>query len=161
MDKPKIYLETTMFSFYHEARDYGNYPKHKAQVREVFGRIKAGMYEPHTSILAIQELTKNLDQIKRERMTALVAEFGIKVLDESEEATRISALYVQEAAVPPSHEADAAHIAIATVNGLDFIVSLNFKHIARLWTIERVRRVNKREGYQDVGIYKPSEALKL
>jgi hypothetical protein len=29
---------------------------------------------------------------------------------------------------------DAAHIAITTVNGLDFIVSLNFEHIVRPWT---------------------------
>jgi hypothetical protein len=58
-------------------------------------------------------------------------------------------------------ETDAAHIAITTVNGLDFIVSLNFNHIVRPWTIERVRRVNKREGYQGIGIYKPAEVLEL
>jgi len=50
---------------------------------------------------------------------------------------------------------------MATVNGLDFIVSLNFTHIVRTWTIERVRRVNKREGYQGIGIYKPEEVLEL
>jgi hypothetical protein len=52
-------------------------------------------------------------------------------------------------------------IAMTVVNGLDFIVSLNFTHIARPWTIERVRRVNFREGYKPIGIYKPSEVLEL
>jgi len=30
MEKPKIYLETTVFSFYHESREHGEYPKFKA-----------------------------------------------------------------------------------------------------------------------------------
>ena len=63
--------------------------------------------------------------------------------------------------VSPAWETDAAHIAITAVNGLDFIVSLNFTHIVRPWTVERVRRVNFREGYKPIGIYKPSEVLEL
>jgi hypothetical protein len=161
MYKPKIYLETTMFSFYDETRDYGEYPKYKAQVREVFERIKSGEYEPYTSSFAIEEIMNETDQKKRERMAALVIEYGVQILDESDETTRLAGLYIQEGAVSSVYETDAAHIATATVNGLDFIVSLNFNHIVRPWTIERVRRVNKREGYQGIGIYKPAEVLEL
>ena len=146
MDKPKIYLETTAFSFYHETREYGDYPKFKSQIQEVFKRIKAGQYEPYTSPFAIQEIAKEPDHAKREHMAALITEYGIKILEESDETNRLAALYVREGAVSPTWETDAAHIAIAAVNGLDFIVSLNFTHIVRIWTIERVRRVNKREG---------------
>jgi hypothetical protein len=64
-------------------------------------------------------------------------------------------------AIPPGYPTDAAHIAITTVNGLDFIVSLNFEHIARPWTVERVRQVNMREGYNPIGIYRPVEVLDL
>jgi predicted nucleic acid-binding protein len=161
MRVPTIYLETTVFSFYHEKRQHGEYPVYKSQVREVFQRIKAGKYEPFTSPFTIEEIMKERDQAKRDRMVALVAEYGIKVLDESDEAKRIAALYIQEEAIPDAYETDAVHIALATVNGLDFIVSLNFTHIVRPWTIERVRRVNKREGYEGIGIYKPSEVLEL
>ena len=38
MEKPKIYLETTVFSFYHETRDYGEYPKYKAYRKDVDDR---------------------------------------------------------------------------------------------------------------------------
>jgi hypothetical protein len=34
-------------------------------------------------------------------------------------------------------------------------------NIARPWTIERVRRMNFREAYKPIGIYKPSEVLEL
>ena len=161
MDKPKIYLETTMFSFYYEERQQEDYPKYKAQARKVFELIKTGEYEPYSSPVTLQEIARELDPVKREKMAALVVEYGVKILNESDETSRIAALYVQEGAISSAWERDAVHIAMTTVNGLDFIVSLNFTHIARTWTIEHVRRVNMREGYQGIGIYKPVEVLEL
>ena len=161
MDKPKIYLETSMFSFYYEDRQHGDYPKYKAQVRKVFDLIKAGEYEPYSSPFAFREIAREPDPAKRQKMTMMAAEYGVTILDESDEVNRIARLYVQEGAISPAWETDAVHIAMTTVNGLDFIVSLNFTHIARTWTIEHVRRVNMREGYQGIGIYKPVEVLEL
>jgi hypothetical protein len=161
MDKPKIYLETTMFSFYYEERTAPSYLELKAQVRQVFDLIKAGNYEPYTSAYATDELEGEPDIQKREKMKRLIAEYGIKLLAQSDEAERLVALYLQEGAMSESYPMDAVHIAIAAVNGLDFIVSLNFGHIARPWTIERVRRVNGRENYKGIGIYKPAEVLEL
>jgi predicted nucleic acid-binding protein len=159
MDKPKIYLETTMFSYYHEERPQAEYQELKAQVRRIFDRIKAGEYEPYTSIFSTTEIEAETNAEKREKMKALISEYSVTFLEVTAEVERLAALYVQEGAVPSAYEADAAHIAMTTVNGLDFIVSLNFGHIARPWTVERVRRVNKREGYQGIGIYKPLEVL--
>ena len=161
MDKLKIYLETTMFSFYYEDRQYSEYPKYKAQVRKVFDLIKVEEYELYTSPLTFREIAKETDSVKREKMTLLAVEYGILILDESSEVNRVAGLYVQEGAISPAWETDAVHIAMTTVNDLDFIVSLNFTHIARPWTIEHARRVNKREGYQGIGIYTPMEVLEL
>ncbi|MDR0761272.1 MAG: hypothetical protein LBF74_14370 [Treponema sp.] len=161
MEKPKIYLETTMFSYYHEERPQAEYQELKAQVRRIFDRIKAGEYEPYTSIFSTTEIDGEPDPEKREKMKALIADYGITLLEVSPDAERLAVLYIQEGAVSPAWETDAAHIAMTTVNGLDFIVSLNFRHIARPWTDERVRRVNVREGYQGIGIYKPAEVLEL
>jgi len=161
MEKPRIYLETTVFSFYHEIREYGEYPKYKAQVREIFERIKAGEFEPYTSIFVMDEIAKEKNTEKLENIRKLIAEHDITFLEVTDEVDRMAKLYVQEGAISPTWETDAAHIAMATVNGLDFIVSLNFTHIVRTWTIERVRRVNRREGYQGIGIYKPEEVLEL
>jgi len=134
MNVPKIYLETTMFSFYHEKR---------------------------TSPYTIREINNEPDYEKREKMKALISEYNIVILPINEEIERLAALYVQEKAIAFAWTTDAAHIAIATYNGLDFIVSLNFTHIVRPWTIERVRLVNKRENYQAIGIYKPMEVLEI
>jgi len=161
MEILKIYLETSIFSFYHETREYGEYPKYKAQVRELFERIKAGEFEPFTSIFAMDEITKDKDTKKLERMRSLISDFGITFLEVTDEVDRIATLYIQEGAISPAWETDALHIAMATVHGLDLIVSLNFTHIVRIWTIDRVRRVNRRGSYQGIGIYRPAEVLEL
>ena len=161
MDKPKIYLETTIFSFYFGSEATPEYRKYKADSQAVFALIKAGKYYAFTSPLATDELTDEPDEGKRLKMLALIPEYGVKVLSFTEETQRLTELYIQEGVVSSAWETDAAHIAMTSVNGLDFIVSLNFTHIVRPWTFERVRRVNFREGYKPIGIYKPSEVLEL
>ena len=161
MNVPKIYLETTMFSFYYEKRASPPYLELKAEVLRIFDLIKAGKYEPYTSLYAVDEIMKEPDSKKREQMKALITEYNITILPVSNEVQRLAALYIQEGAITPAYRTDAAHIAITTLNGLDFIVSLNFTHIARIWTIEKVRRVNAREKYKGIGIYKPAEVLEI
>jgi hypothetical protein len=161
MITPRIYLETTMFSFYYEERTAPPYLELKAEVHRIFDLIKAGEYEPYTSPYTLDEIAKETNRRKREQMTALVLDYGVKILDETDEVIRLADLYIREKAVSPAWATDAAHIAMTTVNGLDFIVSLNFTHIARTWTIDHVRRVNRREGYQGIGIYKPAEVLEI
>ncbi|MHC6202071.1 PIN domain-containing protein [Breznakiellaceae bacterium SP9] len=161
MTIPKIYLETTMFSFYYEIREEPHYQEYKTQARQVFDMIRAGKFEPYSSPYATAEIEGEKDPVKREQMKGLVKEYGITILERTEEVEQLAALYIQEKAISPEWLADAAHIAITVINGLDFIVSLNFTHIARPWTIEIVRRVNARENYKGIGIYKPVEVLEL
>ena len=62
MEKLRIYFETTVFSFYHETREYGEYPKYKAQIREIFERIKTGAFEPYTFIFVTDEIANEKTQ---------------------------------------------------------------------------------------------------
>ena len=161
MDKPRIYLETTMFSFYYEERTAPLYLEQKALVRQIFELIQAGIYEPYTSPYATREINNEPIQDKRTKMQSLVSDYNVEVLPITEEIERLATLYVQEKAIAPAWATDAAHIAAAAYNGLDFIISLNFAHIVRPWTIEKIRSVNIREKYRAIGIYKPSEVLEI
>ncbi len=115
----------------------------------------------YTSIYTTDELEAETNDEKRGKMWQLITDFNMKMLPDDEAVTRLAGLYITEEAVPAAYTTDAAHIAIMTFYGLDFIVSLNFEHIARPWTEERVRKVNIREGYKGIGIYRPEEVLDL
>jgi hypothetical protein len=157
----KLYIETTLFSFYYEDRPHPEYQKLKKQVREIFSRIKAGIYEPFTSDYVVEEMQDTINPEKLEKMLGLIPDYDIKVLGKDTEAEQLAAIYIANKVVSPAWPSDALHIAMTAVNGLDFIVSLNFTHIVREWTIEKVEKINAREGYRQIGIYRPSEVLKL
>jgi predicted nucleic acid-binding protein len=156
----KVYIETTMFNILYE-KDLPQYADHKADSQKVFALIKAGRFEPYTSDYVIEELVKTSSEEKLEKMLRLIPEYGIKTLGKDEEAEQLAGIYIADKVVSPAWPSDALHIAMTAVNGLDFIVSLNFTHIVRDWTIERVERINAREGYRKIGIYRPSEVLEL
>ena len=93
-------------------------------------------------------------------MFSLIAEYSVKILFSSGEAERLADIYVAEKIIPAKYATDALHIAIATVNKLDFIVSYNFQHIVKIKTIALTGIVNLREGYNQIGIFSPTEAIK-
>ena len=156
----RVYLETTMFNFPF-VPDKPGYTELKAQTLRVFELIKTGKFKPYTSLIALQELHDTDVKERRENMLRLIQEHDIAILSPDETSYRLAGLYVDEGAVPPGYPIDALHIALTAVNGLDFIVSLNFEHIARAWTIERVSRVNRRERIKEIDIYMPEEVLRI
>ena len=56
---------------------------------------------------------------------------------------------------------DAYHIAMASVNRLDCLVSWNFKHIVNVFRIRGYNSVNLRMGYDQIEILSPLEIIYL
>lgn len=148
---PKVYLETTMFNYYFQ-------PEREAYpyVVKLFEEIKDGQYLPFTSSYVIEEL-EEAHEPKRTKMMGLVQQYDIEVLRMNEDAERLAQIYVAEGIIPQTHPTDAIHIAMTSVYDLDFIVSLNFKHIVKRKTVLLTESINIREGYKRVGIFSPEE----
>jgi hypothetical protein len=53
----------------------------------------------------------------------------IESLSSSVEAERLAELLLTKGAIPAGSEDDAAHIAIASAQGMDYLLTWNFKHI--------------------------------
>jgi len=151
--KPKIYLETTVFNHYFDT----DREAHAATVK-LFQEIQAKKYEAFTSLYVIDELEDEKEP-KRSNMLGLITEYNIKVLDISDEARELADMYVKEGIIPARFTYDGLHIACATVNDLEYIFSLNFKHINKLKTKTMTSNVNIREGYRPVTIANPLEVV--
>lgn len=153
MRRAKIYMETTVFNYYFDSeRDAHPYTV------KLFEEVMQGKYTAFTSAYVVGELLQAHEE-KRDKMLALIEKYDIAVLDLSEEAERLAAIYVKEGIIPERFTTDGIHIAVATVNDLDMILSLNFKHIVKKKTIELTELVNVREGYKKVQIYTPMEVV--
>jgi hypothetical protein len=148
---PNLYLETTMFNFFF----YGKGKETQVYTKRLFDDIAAGQYKAYTSDYVINELKKDTTE-RFNAMNSLVGKYNIDVLPSiPTEIARISALYIKRGIIPEKYKDDALHIAAATVNGLDFVISYNYNHIVKLKTIIGTGLINRREGYQQVSISTP------
>jgi hypothetical protein len=89
----------------------------------------------------------------------LITKYDIAVLAPNDEAVRIADLYIAEKLIPQKYRMDAIHIAIATVNELDIIISMNFQHIVKRKTKIGTGNINALNGYHIVEICSPMEIV--
>jgi len=151
----KLYLETTAFNYYFDTER----PGHDDTVR-LFEEIRAGKHEAYTSGYTVRELNV-APEPKRGNMLALIKEFQITMLDidSTDESDRLAALYVEQGIIPARFLMDGAHIAVASIHGLDYIISYNFQHINRAKTKLLTTRVNSEHNYGTVVICTAKEVL--
>lgn len=76
------------------------------------------------------------------------------------ETEKLADKYISEKVVTKKYYEDALHIAIATINKVDVLVSWNFKHIVNLDKIRMYNSVNLKNGYSIIEIRNPREILK-
>jgi len=142
-----------MFNYYLDTARDGH-----ADTVRMFEAIGSGKYEGYTSRYVTYELQMSAEP-KRSSMLELIEKYGINVLEIDEESDRLSSIYIREGIIPAKYGLDSAHIASATVNNLDCVLSFNFQHINKLKTKEMTALVNLREGYKSVIICTPMEVL--
>jgi hypothetical protein len=152
--KPKLYLETTIFNFF----SYGKAKQKQRDTRALFERIKAGGYEVYTSDYAVDEL-KDAPAQQFADMYALINTYGIIQLPRSEEAQRLGGIYMVRHIVPEEYPDDAYQIALASVEGLDCVVSWNMGHIVKQKAMIGTGLANIRAGYPQICLASPKEIL--
>ncbi|HWF43058.1 MAG TPA: PIN domain-containing protein [Candidatus Kapabacteria bacterium] len=81
-------------------------------------------------------------------------------LEFTREARELAEQYIDEKILGPASLNDAYHIAIATVNRIDVLVSWNFKHIVNLDKILLFNAINMKHGYPLIDIRAPKELLR-
>ena len=144
-----------MFNYYFDKdRD-----AHPDTVR-LFEEIAEGGYDAYTSKYVVAELESAPNVDKRNKMLDLIPKYGLTILKPEAKVLELAAVYVAEGVTPADHLTDALHIAISSVNDMDIILSLNFKHIVSKITEEMTGNINIRNGYRRVDIRPPMEVVK-
>jgi len=76
-----------------------------------------------------------------------------------DEVRTLANLYIAENVVTNNSLLDAQHIALATINRADVLVSWNFKHIVNMSKIRHYNSVNLKYGYTILDIRTPMEVI--
>ena len=84
---------------------------------------------------------------------------GIPLLKVSSQARDLGKLLVQELAIPTKAIEDAYHVAVAAVQGMDYLITWNCTHIANLQMQRKIERICIDAGYVPAVIGTPEELL--
>lgn len=150
--RPKVYIETTVPNYVFN----DEVPEKQQVTKQLFSLIHRQLFEPFVSSITIGEINKSPEP-KRSKMFELIRKFPI--LEPTPQSVRLSEEYIRHYIIPDNFYNDGLHIAIATVNHLDIIVSYNFQHIVNLKTIKGVTGINLLYNLATPEIVSPEEVI--
>ena len=146
--KLRLYLDTSVFDGFFD----DEFSEHTIPL---FERISKGEFILIYSTITQEELENAPTQVKT-LVTNLKTEFT-EYVELHEEAVELATSYIQENVVGKTSFADCLHIALATLNNADYLVSWNFKHIVNIQRIKGYNSVNRMKGYAQLEIRSPLE----
>ncbi|MDR0804742.1 MAG: PIN domain nuclease [Oscillospiraceae bacterium] len=150
MRKQKIYLDTSVISCLFASET----PDRQVDTREFWKRVKNNEFEVVLSDVTQQEID-DCPMPKKEQMTNVLLGIAYTKLSESDGSLLLSQQYIERGALPPKCIDDALHLAIATLNSCDIVVSWNFKHLSNDRARSIVTTVNIENGYKPLQILPP------
>lgn len=148
-----IYIETSIPSFYHEARTAPQFQTMREWTREWWD-VAMLRDEFVTSEPVLIELERTPEP-KRSQAFALIAR--LPLLDDVEAVDEIVAVYLQHKLMPRDAAGDARHLALATFHGCAILATWNCRHIANANKQEHIRRVNSSMGFATPVLTTPYE----
>ena len=154
--KPKVYIETTVVS-YLVARPSADATLDARQ------RATRQLWEDYydnfkfiVSDIVITEIRQGDEMAAQRRFDALA---GLTVLSLTPEAVVLALELINAGAVPRESQTDAQHIAVAVVNGIEYLTSWNYKHIVNETKRQHIDQVCRNAGYQPIILCTPAELI--
>lgn len=148
MKKMKIYVDTSVIGGCcdSEFQEWSN---------KLLEDFRERRYLLFLSVLTDIEIENAPDEVKT--IYEEFISYSTETLELSKEAEELSEIYLNRGILSLNYLDDARHIAMATVSGIDLLVSWNFKHIVHFDKIQRFNAVNIEMGYKPILIYSPRE----
>ncbi len=158
MEKFSVYIETSIISYLAAKPSRDLLTAACQQITAEWWEDKRNEYNLFTSELVVAE-AKTGDQDAAAKRLKLLR--GVSELKITDDVRQIAATLVTQGALPGKAQADALHIAIAAVHGMDYLLTWNCRHIDNPATKPLVRKVCSEEGYLCPEICTPIEIMEV
>lgn len=154
--KPKVYLETTIPSFLTAWPSREVLIAGQQQATRDWWNDRRQFYELFASVLVLKEAGRGDIEAAAARMDRLQE---CRVLPYPAEAEELTQALLASRLIPATAETDAAHISIAAVHGIEFLLTWNCRHIANAAIVEKLRSICDQEGFPAPVICTPHELM--
>lgn len=146
----RVYVDTSVFGgcFDEEFKEWSN---------RLIKEFQLGLKVAVISDLTLRELEEAPVRIRK--LVHKIPESYREFVTLNKESLQLARYYIKERIITEEYLIDAQHIAIATVNKVDVLVSWNFRHIVNLSKIRLYNSVNLKYGYPLLEIRSPREVI--
>lgn len=156
--KPRVYVETSVVSYLtgrlsRDARVLVN----QLDTRDWWQDAMA-KFELVASQVVVDEARFGDPQAARDRLSALES---LAVLPPSNASQALGQRLIDAHALPANAALDATHIAIAAVNGIEYLATWNFRHIANPGNASRIDQVCRDAGLRPPIICTPRQLMEI
>lgn len=154
--KETVYVETSIIS-YLTARPSNDLRAMANQSTTIeWWETRRHSYSVFASELVIAEASRGHSEASQRRLAAIA---DLSLLQISEDVRGLAQALIDNHALPEKAEADAYHVAIATVNGVGYLLTWNCTHIANAHTRPKIEDTCRRLGYEPPVICTPLELM--
>ena len=151
--KPKVYIETSIPSYLTAWRSPDLVMAANQETTKEWWDNRE-QFELYVSILVIQEASAGDLNAAKRRLEQLN---GIPEISITEEIEKFAEILLQKIPLPKKAKIDALHIAVATVGGMDYLLTWNCAHIANAILRPKVEMLCREFGYEPPIICTPQE----
>jgi hypothetical protein len=139
---PSVYIETTIPSYYHTHRTSVQALAWQEQTRVWWDKHRH-LYELCTSIIVVEELGEAPPERAAPRLAML---HGLRNLTITTAVRHVVDEYLRHRLMPRVAEEDAYHVALASTNNIDYVLTWNCRHIANANKATHLHVLNTRLG---------------
>jgi predicted nucleic acid-binding protein len=148
--KQRLYIDTSVFGGFFD-EEFAEFTK------PLFERLQKGEFKLLYSTVTQEELALAPDQVKK--LVENIKIENTEFIEANEEAVELATQYILEKVVGQTSLPDCLHIALATINRADFLISWNFKHIVNVQRIRGYNAINIKNGYKQIEIRSPRDFM--
>ncbi len=153
--KSKVYLETTIVSYLVASPTHDIVQSaHQQVTRDWWAR--RDRFEMFVSRPVVAEAGRGDAAAAARRLAALT---GIPVLSVSGQAATLASTLLRTGALPRKARVDAIHVAIAAVNGMDYLLTWNLRHLANAVIRGKIEEACRKAGITPPIICTPEELM--
>ncbi len=154
--KESVYIETTVVSYLTSWLSRDLIRAAHQQITQEWWQHRRNDFEIFVSEFVINEAAAGDPEAAEKRLEALA---NIALLDVNLDAEKLAKKLIADKALPGKAVTDALHIAVASVHGINYLLSWNCKHIANAEMQSAIEKVCAEQGYKCPKICTPEELL--
>jgi len=154
--KPRVYVETTVVSYLVARPSKDLVVAAHQKLTCAWWAERREQFELFVSQSVVQECGSGDAHAAAARLKEIA---GLPRLPLNEDALELARILLDRGALPPKSAEDALHIALATVHGMDYLLTWNCRHIANAESQQAISSACLLCGYQAPVICTPEELM--